>query len=530
MYIFFLKVFNKFYNLLRLFLELIDINNKKFFKILDKKFDIKKNSYNDVVLFDHFNSLNHQLIRSLLLNSLSNHFKGNLVCFNYKYSPFLNELYKIINVKKYIKSNYVEKLKYKNINQIYKIEEKKIKSKKELMNYKFKGFNIGIDIYETYLIRFRKVTIDLSDKKYKKLLLIVIKRIIFWENYFKKNKVKAISITHRNYLDTNLICKVGYKYNVPVFTFGGTGRRIGRFYDSELNSHIYLKKYFQSLKPTEKKEGINFSKKQIKKRFRGKIGVDMKYSEKSAFTKFDKNQKIFDKGSRIKVLICTHCFYDNPHAYGGNLFTDFYEWLTFLSKISHKTNYDWYIKPHPDYLPGTIENIKKINKKFKRIKLLDPSTSFHQLAQEGLGVALTVYGSVAHELPLLGIDVINADINNPHCSFDFSHTPKNLKQYKKILLNLKNIKSKLKNKNQIYEFYYIYNNFLNNKNLLFRNYDLFDKYYLKDYKTFYKFFINKVSKKQISNFDRKLKIFFNSDYKYLLEKYKQKIIYKYEKY
>ena len=29
MYIFFLKVFNKFYNLLRLFLELIDINNKK---------------------------------------------------------------------------------------------------------------------------------------------------------------------------------------------------------------------------------------------------------------------------------------------------------------------------------------------------------------------------------------------------------------------------------------------------------------------------------------------------------------------
>ena len=139
------------------------------------------------------------------------------------------------------------------------------------------------------------------------------------------------------------------------------------------------------MRPNEKKIGINFSKKQIKKRFSGKIGVDMNYSEKSAFTKFDKNKKILDTNDRLKVLICTHCFYDNPHAYGGNLFTDFYEWLTFLSKISHKTNYDWYIKPHPDYLPGTIENINIISRQFKRIKLIDQSTSFHQLAKEFLG-------------------------------------------------------------------------------------------------------------------------------------------------
>ena len=530
MYIFVLKIINKLLNILGLFFEFINPSKKKFFRILYKKLNIKKKTYKNIILFDHFNSFNHQLIRSLLLNSLSSHFKGNLVCFNYSYSPFLNELYKIINIKKFIKSNYVEKLEFQNIKQIYKIEEKKIKSKKDLMKYKFREFEIGIDIYETYLIRFRKVTINISDKKFKKLLLIAIKRIIYWEEYFKKNKVIAISITHRNYLDTNLICKIGYKYNVPVFTFGGTGRRIGRFYGSELNSHIYLKKIFKSLRPNEKKIGINFSKKQIKKRFSGKIGVDMNYSEKSAFTKFDKHKKILDTNDRLKVLICTHCFYDNPHAYGGNLFNDFFEWLTFLSKISHKTNYEWYIKPHPDYLPGTIENIKIISKEFKRIKLIDPSTSFHQLAKEGLRFALTVYGSVAHELPLLGIDVINADINNPHCSFDFSHTPKNLKEYKKILLNLKNIKSKLKNKNQIHEFYYIYNNFLNNKNLLVKDYDLFDKNYFKDYKTFYQYFIDNVSKKQISNFERKLKIFFKSDYKYLLEEYKQKIIYKYEKY
>ena len=46
----------------------------------------------------------------------------------------------------------------------------------------------------------------------------------------------------------------------------------------------------------------------------------------------------------------------------SNLFIDFYEWINFLSKISHKTNYNWFIKPHRDYLPGTIEIISNMIK------------------------------------------------------------------------------------------------------------------------------------------------------------------------
>ena len=129
MYIFVSKIINKLVNILGLFFEFINPSKKKIFKILNKKLNIKKHSYKNVILFDDFHSFNHQLIRSLLLNSLSSHFKGNLVCFNYSYSPFLKELYKMINIKKYIKSNHVEKLEFKNIKQIYKIEEKKIKIK-----------------------------------------------------------------------------------------------------------------------------------------------------------------------------------------------------------------------------------------------------------------------------------------------------------------------------------------------------------------------------------------------------------------
>ena len=103
--------------------------------------------------------------------------------------------------------------------------------------------------------------------------------------------------------------------------------------------------------------------------------------------------------------------------------------------MSHKTDYNWFIKPHKDYLPGTIEIISNLMKKFSNIKLVSPDSSFHQL-KLNLDHVLTVYGSVAHELPLLGVNVINASKIHPHMSFKFSKTPADLQDYKLSLIHI----------------------------------------------------------------------------------------------
>ena len=59
-----------------------------------------------------------------------------------------------------------------------------------------------------------------------------------------------------------------------------------------------------------------------------------------------------------KILIATHCFFDSPHSYGNNLFPDFHDWLDFLGNMTEETDYDWYIKTHPDYVQGTMEIIE----------------------------------------------------------------------------------------------------------------------------------------------------------------------------
>ena len=72
---------------------------------------------------------------------------------------------------------------------------------------------------------------------------------------------------------------------------------------------------------------LEISKNQLKKRLSGDIGIDMRYSKESAFTNKKAKQKIIINQNKLNVLICTHCFFDNPHAYGEMFFFDFFEFF-----------------------------------------------------------------------------------------------------------------------------------------------------------------------------------------------------------
>ena len=211
--------------------------------------------------------------------------------------------------------------------------------------------------------------------------------------------------------------------------------------------------YFECLSDDIKEHAIQTAKK-LNKRISGHLKIDMDYQEKSAFeNKFISSQII--KNNKTKILITSHCFFDNPHCYGGLLFTDFYEWLSFLAEKSHSTDYDWYIKPHRDFLPGTIEALNLFISKFKNMKIINPETSFHQLKKEGIINVLTCYGSVGHELPMLGFNVINAGYN-PHISFNFNVNCSSKNEYSKIIDNINDLELN-KNLEEIYKFYYIHN-------------------------------------------------------------------------
>lgn len=342
-----------------------------------------------------------------------------------------------------------------------------LRTKRDVFDLMVLGVWIGIDVYETYL-RAGNPTVVLDDLMLSKTVREGIGLVIFWQDYFADNQVAAVVVSHDCYLHLDVPSKVAYQAGVPVYLPNIRGiSRADR--PHAIYSHLPdYRQIFRRLPPEKQEEGLELARRQLGRRLSGEVGVDMSYATESAFCQLADAPEVLKKSNRIKVLICSHCFYDNPHGYGGMLFLDFYEWLHYLGGMSERTPYDWYLKVHPDVLPGTLETIEKILAKFPRITLIPHQTSHHQLAKEGIDFALTVYGSVGHELPALGIQVINAAYN-PHVAYDFNWHPKSLDEYEYFLLNLDKLHKDVV-LDDLYEFYFTHYYYVIADDLILKSY------------------------------------------------------------
>ncbi len=186
------------------------------------------------------------------------------------------------------------------------------------------------------------------------------------------------------------------------------------------------------------------------------------------------NQKRTQKKIKNKSSYFCTWFYWQSTCLWKSFFTDFKSWFDFLDKIIKNTDYDWHFKVHPRANEITKNEILKLKNNNKKIKLLEKNFPNNHLVKIGVRFFLTVFGTIASELPPYGIRVINASKNTPHYDYDFSLNPKNLKEYKYLLLNLDNLKSEFKfNQKELFMFQFV-------KELIFQNHLFFkdtEKYF-----------------------------------------------------
>jgi len=423
-----------------------------------------------IILVDFYNVAETLISYSYFLNVLAEKQSAKIKSFshprlipNYR----LHQVYRSFNVSGHITTS----LNDSKIQQQQKIFQKilpVVKTKKQLLQLEVLGVWIGIDIYESYLKRYSQPTVNLKDPRLISLIKEGIGLTIFWQDYFKKNKVIAVVVSHDCYIHLNILNKIAYQNKIPVYLPNIRGLFLVK---KPFSVHNYFRRYpeiFKKLSPKKRHQALILAKKQIQKRLSGQVGVDMPYATRSAFKMTTNKKNILKKNNKIKVLICSHCFYDHPHIYNQLFFSDFYEWLHYLGRISKKTNYDWYLKVHPGPLPGTIENIKKIICHYPKITLLPHFTSHNQLVKEGINFVLTIFGSVGHEYPALGIPVINAGYN-PHIAYDFNWHANTIKEYRDLLFNLPKLSKKI-DLQKIYEFYYIHYYYVPANDLILKSY------------------------------------------------------------
>lgn len=315
------------------------------------------------------------------------------------------------------------------------------------------GICVGDLFYDTYLMDYKRATIDKDSSEFQAALLDYIGLFLFWREYFDRHDVRAVIVSHCVY-NLAIPLRIAVHRDIPAYQANATQLyRLGMGRLFAYNEFFEYRKRFASLPDEVRKAGLVQAKGRIERRLAGEVGVDMAYSKKSAYGAARRHRLLRDS-HRKKILIATHCFFDSPHSYGNNIFPDFYEWMDFLGKTSEETDYDWYIKTHPDYLNGTLEIIKSFVERYPKLTLLPSDASHHQLIAEGIDVALTVYGTIAFEYAALGIPVINASRNNPHVAYDFNLHPADVAEYRRMLHGLDTLELSI-DCNEVYEYYYM---------------------------------------------------------------------------
>lgn len=345
-----------------------------------------------------------------------------------------------------------------------------LKNKKDVFDITVDGIPIGMDVYETYLKEFNKPTVQLDQGLFA-VIQWAVGSLIVLQDYLNRREVCAVVLSHDAYVHYNILARIAYQKKIPVYLPDFFHAVLAQRPFSVTSRFKSYPSWFENLDASEQRQAVELARRQLEKRFSGKAEGDILYGAASPFGLAQKQQRVLKTSDRIKVLICSHCFFDNPHAYGGMIFLDFYEWLKFLAGMAKKTDYDWYLKTHPDPLPGTLETIRDILGNDSAITILPPETPHHQLVREGIDVVLTVYGTVGHEYPAFGVQVVNAGYN-PHVAFDFTWTPKDIKEYEQYLLGLPHLKKNI-DKEEIYRFYFMHYYYCRIDDLVYDSYRQF---------------------------------------------------------
>ncbi len=520
---------------------------KEKYKKFNKKIFPKLNNSESNVLIE-FNAFNESHVcQSLLANFLAKNYKLNIISyFNYcilsaplrqtklqKLKWNLGKLinlknhgiYKSIGSKKVIIPKIISKYE-KKAEKITKLIYKKLRSKKDILSIKLEKILIGDLLYDTYLKSNQIATIDIKNEKFYNTLNDFIHLYFYWKDYFNNNKVHSIIGVHSVY-SYGLPLRIAISKKIKAYTIKSSevSKITKKHLFSSTNFFDYPKK-FKLLKKTKKVKALALAEKIIKNRTSGLGGISNHMVSKISSFHSRKTKAIIKKGKKIKILICTRNVFDATHVFGNLLFSDNYEWLEFLGKLSEKTDHDWYLKTHINYggkfklyQPNSNKIIYEIMKKYKKIKILPNNYSHNQIIKEKIDFIFTQHGSVGFEYPYLGIPVINASYNNPQIAYNFNFNPKTIKDYEFLIKNLDKLKNKVKiNKKEILEFYFMRNFYqdkkwlIDNPNKMVNSIGGWDNMYKEE---FYEYIMNYLGSNKIKKINEMFKSFINSGYQTL---------------
>ena len=306
--------------------------------------------------------------------------------------------------------------------------------KDQLASLRVKEILIGDLVIDTYL-RFKPaVEVNLRDLYLLLVLRQALKDVDTVRAYFTRARPSIYLTTYTTYIQHGVPARVAVAMGIATWSFAN-GQEFGtRLTSDHLLQTRRCANYsvdFSGLPDQESK--LNQAAILLGGRVSG-VADTATSNMRSAYEV--RTQDVPDVSGAAVVFL--HDFYDSPHIYHWMIFHDFWEWACVTIDILEEAGLPFFVKPHPNQRIESGAELKRLSRKYPRLRFISPEVSNRQLVDAGMACAITVYGSVAAEMAYLGVPSIACG-DNPHASFDTFYLATTKEQYRDMVRNFRNL-------------------------------------------------------------------------------------------
>lgn len=329
-----------------------------------------------------------------------------------------------------------------------------LSSRQALMDLQIEGIRVGDLVNDSYL-RFKPApTVDLQDPYLRTVLWQVFRDLRRAITYFSKARPAVYLTSYTTYIQHGVAARVALKYGARVFAFGNFqdfAKEITQQDWVHTRAPDRLATDFAKLPDQAVK--IELARKGLGARVAGVIDPATSYMRNSAYA--ESGERVPDVRGRVVLFL--HDFFDSPHVYHDMVFHDFWEWACFTIDTLSAAGVPFVIKPHPNQIGESAVVLEQLKLRCGNQTFISSAITNKQLVDAGAVCAVTMYGTVAHEMAFLGVPSI-ACARHPHVSFEFCHTARTRDEYARLLKGAAQVLSdRQRMEQQSLAFYYMHN-------------------------------------------------------------------------
>ncbi|WP_280154587.1 hypothetical protein [Piscinibacter sp. XHJ-5] len=291
------------------------------------------------------------------------------------------------------------------------------------------GVTCGDLVLDTYL-RFRpSPRIRLDDPFLFYLLWQAHRDVRRARRYFGSVRPRLYLASYTTYVQHGIAARVALQEGTRVVCFGNF-QQFGK--ELSLDDTFHTRdavRYRRDFDAVPNRDALmEEARRQLELRLSGGIDSATFYMASSAYR--TTTAEVPDASGAVVVFL--HDFYDSPHIYADLVFPDFWEWTCCTIETLRAASIKFLVKPHPNQIALSDSVIGELKQRFPDMQLIPSGVTNRQLVDAGMACAVTVYGTIAHEMAYLGVPSI-ACARHPHVAFDFCRTATDRDGYVKLL-------------------------------------------------------------------------------------------------